>query len=199
MIAKEPQHMGAVLVGLARGAIAEELDVPFEGPDTGEHGDWLEAYAATFVTLREDEELRGCMGTVEAFRPLEQDVRLNALAAAFRDPRFPPLRPVEFQKIDIEVSLLSPLEELEISDEPDALRKLRPGKDGILLRWHQRQGTFLPQVWGHYQDAHEFLRGLKIKAGLPGGFWDPEVRIFRYTVDKFTEKTERLELVGVRW
>ena len=128
------------------------------------------------MTLRREGELRGCIGTVDAWRPLGEDVRANAVAAAFHDPRFPPLARDEFDDTSIEVSLLGPHEPVPASDEAQALATLRPGVDGVLLECGRRRATFLPQVWEQLPEPREFLRALKRKAGLAGDFWSDEVR-----------------------
>ncbi|HEX6829311.1 MAG TPA: AmmeMemoRadiSam system protein A, partial [Burkholderiales bacterium] len=148
---------GAVLLRLARHAIERAL-----GLDGALHEDaaWLAEPGATFVTLRQGAELRGCIGSLEARQPLKQDVMTNAVAAALRDPRFPPLTTKELPRTELEVSLLSPLERLEFSDEEDALRQLRPGADGVVLECGARRGTFLPQVWSDLPEPRRFLRQL---------------------------------------
>ncbi|MDH4230206.1 MAG: AmmeMemoRadiSam system protein A [Nitrospirota bacterium] len=176
------------ILTLARAVISGELGRGGEWPDI-EGARWLLEPGAVFVTLTQGETLRGCMGTVEAWRPLLEDVRENALAAAFRDPRFPPLRPVDLSSVRIEISELSPLEEIHFTSETEAQALLRPKVDGVALDWNGRRGTFLPQVWAHYPDRAAFLTGLKRKAGLSAHFWDSGVRLYRYTVVRHTEPT----------
>jgi AmmeMemoRadiSam system protein A len=178
------RDMGRPLLALARAAIARELgasgDVEAVPPD-------LERIGATFVTLRAHGELRGCIGTVDAWRPLVEDVRANAVAAAFRDPRFPPLRRDELAPVAIEVSLLSASEPLAAGAEEVLAAALRPGVDGVVLEHARRRATFLPQVWEQLPDPADFLRALKRKAGLGEDFWSHDVRVARYTVAKFVE------------
>lgn len=114
-------------------------------------------------------------------------MRSNARAAAFSDSRFPPVRPVEYGAISLEVSLLSSCEPFEAGCEEEALRQLRPGTDGVVLEFQGRRGTFLPQVWEQLPDPWDFLTHLKRKAGFPASFWDPEVKLWRYTVTKWCE------------
>ncbi len=147
----------------------------------------LDEHGASFVTLTQRGELRGCIGTLEAHRPLRRDVEENALAAAFRDPRFAPLAPAEFEITRIEVSLLSAPTALAVAGEDDLLQRLRPGEDGVVLAWRGRRATFLPQVWESLAEPRDFIAALKQKAGLSAGFWADDVRISRYTVDKFKE------------
>jgi AmmeMemoRadiSam system protein A len=176
--------LGAALLLVARSAIAAELGRAFrDAPAHPAFG----APGATFVTLRQARELRGCIGSLQAFRPLGIDVRSNALAAAFRDPRFVPLAAEEYAATSIEVSLLGPSEPLAAADEDAALAQLRPGHDGIILECGRFRSTFLPQVWEQLPDAREFLGALKRKAGLPIHFWSAEMRLARYTVEKFAE------------
>ena len=179
-----PENAGSVLLPLARAAIARELDLPFAAHADA---DWLHAAGASFVTLKKRAELCGCIGTLEARRPLAADVSANAAAAAFRDPRFAPLRHAEFDAVRIEVSVLSPHEAIDCRDEAAALAQLRPGGDGVVFECDGRRATFLPQVWEQLPDPRLFLSQLKQKAGLPHDFWSPRVRLARYTVSKWHE------------
>jgi AmmeMemoRadiSam system protein A len=119
---------------------------------------------------------------------LLEDLRGNAKAAAFLDPRFEPLTQTEFATTIVEVSVLSPAEPIEVQSEADALAKIRPGIDGLILKHGERQSTFLPQVWENIREPAEFLRQLKMKAGLDASFWAPDVRLWRYTVIKYREQ-----------
>jgi hypothetical protein len=179
---------GPVLLRLARHAIERALGVD---QALREDAAWLAEPGATFVTLRQGGYLRGCIGSLEARRPLIQDVMVNATAAALRDPRFPPLTADELPRTEVEVSLLSPLEPVPFSDEEDALRRLRPGVDGVVLEYRDRRGTFLPQVWGELPDPRLFLRHLKRKAGLAEDFWSAEIRLLRYTVSKWKDSARK--------
>jgi hypothetical protein len=173
-----------MLPSLARAAIASRfglsLDSRTETPLLYEHG-------ACFVTLVQTGQLRGCIGSLQAYRPLLDDVKENAIAAAFRDPRFKPLAASEYNEICIEVSLLSPLKAMTISNEEDALTQFQPGVDGVVLHCGDKRGTFLPQVWESLPEPRRFLEELKRKAGLPGDFWSDEVCLFRYHVEKWSE------------
>jgi AmmeMemoRadiSam system protein A len=140
---------------------------------------------ATFVTLTIGGHLRGCIGTLEARRPLAEDVAENARAAAFEDPRFPPLTRAELGKLEIRISILSPSEEMKVTSEEDLLRQIRPGVDGLVLQEGFRRGTFLPSVWEELPAKKEFWMHLKLKAGLPPDYWSDTVRVFRYTTDCF--------------
>lgn len=177
---------GAVLVAIARTAIARGPGAPPGGPaDAWADHTWLREPGASFVTLREAGELRGCIGSIEARRALGEDVARNAVAAAYRDPRFPPLDARELPGLAVEVSVLSPREPLGAGSEAEALALLRPGVDGVYLEYRDCSATFLPQVWESLPDPVEFLGELRRKAGLPAHFWDPEVRLSRYAVEKF--------------
>lgn len=175
---------GIVLIDIARAAIGRALG---REPRAQHDAPWLQAHGATFVTLMQSERLRGCIGSLRAHRPLAHDVAENAVAAAFRDPRFRPLRVDELEATRIEVSLLSPLEPLAAADEAEALARLRPGVDGLVFQYGHHQSTFLPQVWEQFAEPREFLAHLKYKAGLPPDFWDAEVKLERYTVSKWRE------------
>jgi hypothetical protein len=181
---------GTVLLPIARAAIAHNL-----GADVAAREDapWLGDPGATFVTLRKRGELRGCIGTLEARRPLLADVKSNAVAAAFRDPRFPPVTLLELEAIRIEISLLSPLRPIDFESEEDAVARLRPFEDGIVLEYGAARGTFLPQVWEDLPDPVNFLSQLKRKAGLPSSFWARDVRLFRYAVSKWIETEPAIE------
>jgi hypothetical protein len=177
-------NKGETLITLARSEIAARL-----GQDAPSPGDaaWLREHGATFVTLTKDGVLRGCVGTLAAHRPLGEDVRGNAIAAAFHDPRFAPLAPGELEDVGVEVSLLSPAEALAVGSEAEALALLRPNVDGVVFEYRHFRSTFLPQVWEQLPNPPEFLGYLKRKAGLPMNFWDDGVRLSRYTVTKWKE------------
>lgn len=183
---------GLLLTTLARAAIARELDGSPPAPPIAEalaaaDLDWLAQPGAVFVTLTRRGELRGCIGSLEARRPLREDVEANARAAAFADPRFPPLTREELDQVRVEVSLLTPAEPLSFTSEADALGRLRPGRDGVILEYGPRQATFLPQVWAQLPEPSAFLAHLKRKAGLDPTFWDDGIRLFRYRVEKYQE------------
>jgi AmmeMemoRadiSam system protein A len=113
------------------------------------------------------------------------DVAANACAAAFSDPRFEPLAVREFDVVTVEVSVLSPRLPLPAASEADAIRAMRPGVDGIYLEYRDFKATFLPQVWESLPDPAQFLMALRHKARLPERFWDPAIRLTRYTVEKY--------------
>jgi len=175
---------GKILLKLARDAIAEQFGSSLQ-PAPGAH--WLAEPGATFVTLTQQDALRGCIGSLQAYRPLLQDVRANAVAAAFHDPRFAPLRESEFAQTTIEVSLLSPSLAMTFDSESDALAQLRTGIDGVIFECAHHRSTFLPQVWEQLPTAATFMAQLKRKAGLPGDFWAPNVKLASYSVQKWKE------------
>ena len=177
---------GRTLLRIARASLAEALGF---GKALEEYGEpWLREPGATFVTLRRRGELRGCVGSILAYRPLFEDVWRNARASAFHDTRFPPVAPEELAEIGVELSLLSPPEPLPCAGEAEALRLLRPGVDGVIFECEEHRGTFLPQVWEQLPDPRDFLDRLRHKAGLRPGYWAPEVRLSRYTVLKWEEE-----------
>ena len=182
----EPDR-GPTLLALARGAIARQLG---EKAPPFETAQWLQEPGATFVTLQSHGELRGCVGSLVAKRPIREDVEANARAAAFHDPRFAPLTRREYPGIEIEVSLLSSLEKLAFESHKQLLTLLRPGLDGVVLEYGWQRGTFLPQVWEQLPDPKTFLAHLKQKAGLPAEFWGDGIQISRYTVAKWREREE---------
>jgi len=181
-----PEDAGTILLPLARGSIARQLGLP--APETPD-APWLHNTGAAFVTLMLDGKLRGCVGTLEPHRMLGDDIQANALAAAFRDPRFKPLTAEEFTNVRIEVSVLSPVEMMQWQDEADALAQLRPGIDGVIFEYGHHRSTFLPQVWEEFPDAKTFMGNLKYKGGLPPDFWDPAAKLSRYTVAKWREES----------
>ncbi|MDN5571717.1 MAG: AmmeMemoRadiSam system protein A [Propionibacteriaceae bacterium] len=195
----ELTRCGPALLALARASIAERLGPATDADatsDTAVAGDpalnaILRAPGASFVTLTLAGRLRGCIGALEARRPLADDVAANARSAAFGDPRFAPLRREEFDALRIEVSVLSTPEPLAVRSQTDALAQLRPGVDGAILTAGHRRGTFLPQVWESLPEPADFLAQLRRKAGLaPTAAWRPDWRLSRYTVTSFTQPAE---------
>lgn len=183
---REPSHeeRGETLLAAARSAIGDRFGAT---PLSLRNEPWMLEPGASFVTLTLDNDLRGCIGTLEAHRPLLEDVQHNAVAAAFRDPRFAPLSSREFAKIRVEVSELSKAEPLAFESESHALSLLRPFEDGLILEYGHHRGTFLPQVWESLSQPEHFLAQLKRKAGLPVDFWHDELRLSRYAVAKWKE------------
>ena len=148
----------------------------------------LRENGASFVTLTIAGDLRGCIGAIEAYQPLAEDVREHAVSAAMEDPRFPPLREAELDRIHIEVSRLTAPQELEYTDADDLLKKLRPHLDGVILKHGFRRATFLPQVWEKIPDPVEFLEQLCYKMGERGNLWrNTKLQVFTYQVEEFHE------------
>lgn len=145
----------------------------------------LQEPGAVFVTLKIKGELRGCIGSMEARRPLIEDVAANAFSAAVRDPRFPPLSETELGDLDYHISLLTPPEPLEVRDREELLTLLRPGVDGLLLEDPPHRATFLPQVWEALPSPNDFLDELFLKGGMARDHWTDTLRLFRYTVQEF--------------
>jgi len=148
----------------------------------------LRADGASFVTLTERGNLRGCIGALEAYQPLAEDVREHAVAAALNDYRFPPVQVSELEGIHIEVSRLTAPLRLAYADAADLLSKLRPGVDGVILRDGPRRATFLPQVWEKIPDAAEFLDNLCYKMGAAPDLWRRRrLEVLVYQVEEFHE------------
>jgi len=176
---------GNVLLPIARSAIAEAVGQAANA--AAEDAPWLQEPGACFVTLQRHGQLRGCIGSLQAYRPLLADLKANAVAAALHDPRFPPLSAAELPSTAIEVSLLSPMQDITFTTEADALAQLRPGVDGVVFMFGHHRSTFLPQVWEQLPRVGAFMAQLKQKAGLPESFWAAGVRLQRYTVQTWTD------------
>lgn len=142
---------------------------------------------ACFVTMRDDRGLRGCIGTLDASRPLAESVWRYAHAAAFNDPRFSALTPDEWRDCHLHISVLTSPEPMLITAEEDLLAALRPGVDGLTLERGASRATFLPAVWDDIADAATFVRQLKLKAGWRADFWAPDIRAWRYESESFGE------------
>jgi AmmeMemoRadiSam system protein A len=174
------------LLEIARHSIGYGLQHGEAAPVTvTDYGPALQESRATFVTLTIHGNLRGCIGTLQAFRPLVEDVAHNAFAAAFHDPRFPRLTRKEFEQLELHISILTTPEPITFKDEQDLLAQLRPDVDGLILEEGFYRGTFLPQVWEGLPNPTQFLRHLKQKAGLPPDYWSKTIRVERYTVEEF--------------
>jgi hypothetical protein len=171
------------LLALARASIraglgGERLRVAVE-----EFAPALAEQRASFVTLNLSGRLRGCMGTLEARRALVLEVVEMAHAAAYRDPRFPPLGVEEFDRIELHISVLSRPEPVAFASEAELLGQLRPGIDGLILSERHARGTFLPSVWEQLPEPREFVARLKQKAGLSRDHWSDAIRVERYTTE----------------
>jgi len=155
------------------------------GVETKNFDSILSEKKATFVTLTINGNLRGCIGTLIAYQPLVIDLADNAFSAAFNDPRFPPLQKNEFKKLEYHISILTAPSPIQFIDEQDLQQKIRPNIDGLVLSEDSKQSTFLPSVWEQLPNKSDFLKHLKLKAGLPENYWSDTIRVERYQVDKF--------------
>ena len=184
------------LRGVAKRAIAEELGLKrmeergeelaqLARPE-GKDAEILNEKRGVFVTLMIEGRLRGCIGNIKPVYPLEEGVRRNAVNAAFEDPRFAPLSREEFEKIEIEISVLSVPKKLEYLDSSDLLEKLRPDIDGVVIKKGFNEATYLPQVWEQVPGKEQFLGSLCMKAGLPADEWESgELKVFTYQAAVF--------------
>jgi AmmeMemoRadiSam system protein A len=166
-------------------------------PDATRFNERLRQPGATFVTLERGDQLLGCIGTLEPVRPLVVDVARNALAAAFADPRLPPVTPDDYAAMSIKISVLSQPEPLAVSNFAELAMCVRPGVDGLLLEAGQHRSTLLPSVWPKVDGVNEFLAVLWQKAGLRGVEWEPSTRVSRYTTHEFCDPGPRESLTVV--
>ena len=184
---------GQVLVTLARSTLMEKFGLPLPPAEADRMRSALsepafQARCGTFVTLKHNGQLRGCIGSLSASDPLAEGVRRNAINAAFHDPRFSPLTQKELGQIEIEVSVLTEPQPLAFSDPEDLLRKLRPNVDGVIIRQGYASATFLPQVWEQLPKKEDFLGHLCLKAGLPRDAWKRgKLEVSTYQVQYFEE------------
>ncbi len=176
----------STLLALARAAIESGLQGRRLHPDPNAYSERLRRPGASFVTVKVRGELNGCIGSIEPRRALVVDVAHNAYAAAFEDPRFPPMRAGDLEELSLQIALLSPLEEMAVACEEEILRSLRPGVDGLVLADGAARATFLPAVWESLPEPREFVRQLKRKAGLAPGHWSAQTRAYRYTVESIS-------------
>jgi len=182
---------GRTLLAIARNSIEAALGVAASRPLPD--ASWLKPARASFVTLTQDGGLRGCIGSLEAHRPLGEDVSHNARAAACSDPRFAALTAQEVPITRVEVSVLSTPKALAFADHADLIAQLRPGVDGLILEHGGARGTFLPQVWESLPDPEQFIAELKRKAGLSPSLSTAKCGIRRYHVLKWKEPVSKVE------
>ena len=159
--------------GRALPVVPEDYDVALQQP------------RATFVTLKIHGELRGCIGRLQAERPLIRDVAENAYSAAFQDPRFPALREAEYPQLEYHISVLTEPENIPVTSEQELIEKLVPGQDGLIIDDGLRRATFLPSVWESLPNPHDFVQQLKRKAGMPAHGWSDQIHTQRYAVEEF--------------
>jgi AmmeMemoRadiSam system protein B/AmmeMemoRadiSam system protein A len=173
---------GQTLLHLAAASIDNGLrhGVPMR-VDPGEFAPALQHPGASFVTLRIEGQLRGCIGSAEAHRPLAHDVASNAFAAAFRDTRFARLKPDEWPRVALSLSVLSAPVPLPCTGDDDLAARLIPGRDGLIIESGGRRAVFLPQVWQMLPEPERFLANLKAKAGMEPGHWADDFRAWRFT------------------
>ena len=173
------------LLDLAEESIRRGLvGLPRLVPDLAELDEEVRAPGAAFVTVTVDGELNGCIGTMEAVEPLGAAVARLAHDAAFADPRLPRLRADDWPRTGVKISVLGPMEPMDVGSEDELVRALRPGVDGVLLEAAGRRGTFLPAVWESLPAPLDFVRHLEVKAGLRPGQWPTGTRVWRYAVDE---------------
>lgn len=177
-----PDELGRQLPQLAREYLQAELCGLSAPEPAAELAAILAQPGACFVTLTQNNQLRGCIGSLLAHRSLGEDLRSNTYSAAFADPRFPPLTAAELDDTSVEVSVLTAPRELTVQSRAEFLAALRPEVDGVIVRFGYHQATFLPQVWQQLSDPELFFEHLLRKAGLPSGFWDSNLQLATYQV-----------------
>ncbi|NPV75917.1 MAG: AmmeMemoRadiSam system protein A [Anaerolineae bacterium] len=179
-----------ILLKLARQSIILAVGgKPLPHLDLSLYSPVLQSDGASFVTLTEGGELRGCIGTLEPYQPLVQDVCEHAVAAALHDYRFPPLQPSEIPLIKIEISRLTLPQPVRYENPLDLPSLLRPNIDGVTLRDGFRRATFLPQVWEKIPEPYDFLGHLCQKMGAPSDLWQKKVlSVSIYQVEEFREE-----------
>ena len=178
-------RQGELLLALARAWLAEAFGGPRVRQPEGEP--WLDAPGATFVSLHQGGDLRGCVGNLRPRSSLYESVVHNARAAAFDDSRFAPLDSAELGRTQLEVTVLSPLETIPSRTEAEAIANLTPGTHGVVLSCDGRSGVFIPQMWEQLPEPREFLFHLKRKAGLPTQVWPDGMRVERFTAEHWEE------------
>lgn len=170
-----------ILLQVARRSIQHALDqrcsLKIHAED---YPEILRILQPAFVTLHVDQCLRGCIGTLDACSPLVETVAKYAYSAAFHDCRFTPICRHELPRLQITISVLTPLRQIDATSEDEVIKRLRPGLDGVLLEDGMCRGTLLPSVWEDIPEPQEFLRRLKIKAGLSPGYWSKSIRLCLY-------------------
>jgi len=167
----------SILHGLEKGGALQVI--------ASDYSPELQVNLACFVTLHKNGNLRGCIGTLEAYQPLINDIAEHAYSAAFKDPRFPSLQGNEYEELDIEISVLGKAESMAFESEEDLLQQIRPNTDGLILESGYHRGTFLPSVWEQLPEKKDFLNHLKMKAGFSSDWWDNAVKVSRYETFSF--------------
>lgn len=197
-----------LILAIARGAVGEQFGATVMQISARP---WLDMPAATFVSIHHHaersgrhvagrgEQLHGCIGSIEPRRRLVDDLRHNAVLAAFHDPRTRALRSDEFDLVRFSVSILGPHRPLVFTDEADARAQLRPRMDGVILSWHGHRGLFLPKVWESLPEPAAFIDNLKRKAGLSVDFWHDDIELERFEVLEFDEPHDRAAKIAQGW
>ena len=183
------EEEGKYLLSVARKTIDQALSGE-EGPEKGDSDlpALFDEQRGTFVTLTIGGNLRGCIGHIIPQEALIEGIRINAINAAFKDPRFRPLNKNEWKRVKIEISILTEPKSLSYSDADDLLKKLQPGIDGVIIKKGYHQSTFLPQVWEQLPRKEEFLNHLCLKAGLDGDEWKKgRIEVSTYQAQAFAE------------
>ena len=188
------EEQGLRLIQVARRTIAAKLGVLVEAdkvvPDRDLADPAFREKRGTFVTLKINNQLRGCMGCLTPSETILEGIQRNAINAAFNDPRFPALTPVEFDRAEIDISILTSPRDLEYTDDNDLLEKLRPNIDGVIINKGPARATFLPQVWKQLPRTEDFLAHLCRKAGLSPDEWNKgELGVSIYQVQYFNENS----------
>ncbi len=183
------QQDKSTLLEVARMSITHGFETGQEPTiNTQDYSPALQQIACAFVTLHLNGTLRGCIGSLQATKPLVADVAEHAFAAAFRDPRFPPLSASEIDGLHLSISIIGAPQAMDVIDEKDLIRQLKIHEDGLILSLNNdrgdilKQATFLPSVWEQLPDKTRFLQHLKQKAGLDAKFWSDHLRFQRYSV-----------------
>jgi hypothetical protein len=184
-------NLGATLLALARHSIAQGLGMATAAAPPSSAGlPALRQPGASFVSLRDPTgRMRGCIGQLDAWQPLADDVRANARTAAFGDPRFSPLRADEWPRVQVTVSVLGPLLPVAANTEAETRAALQPGVDGVVLSWQGQRATLLPEMWAQHPAPAQFLAALKRKAGMDADFWTPDLRLSRYGVTVYSDRS----------
>ncbi|MCK5382961.1 MAG: AmmeMemoRadiSam system protein A [Gammaproteobacteria bacterium] len=188
----------ATLLGVALKSIQSGLQTGTAlKTDTDNYPHVLKETRATFVTLKHDDRLRGCIGSLEPCTRLVNSVAENAYAAAFRDPRFPVLTHPELHDLTIAISVLGPLQAVHCDSETDLLMELQARKHGWVIQEKGSRGTFLPSVWEALPDSQQFLEHLKMKAGLAADYWSDSIEIWQYSTESFSANAEEADKYAV--
>ena len=179
----------ARLLDLAESVISRGVRSGGENASVPSLGEWADAPTATFVTVHVGGQLNGCIGTLSPVRSLSRDIAHHARSAAFQDPRFRPISEDDLANLEVHISILGPLEELDASSDAELLAVLDPGVHGAVLDDGVRRATFLPSVWNQLPRPPDFLSQLKRKAGIDPSTWPAGLRAHRFVVDEFDRES----------